>query len=130
MQQLSVFVKNELGTMAEITGALEKGGFNIRAFSVYDTPDFGILRLIADRTEEAYHYLTEEGFFCRLTEVIALPLEDRPGMLHEILLTLREAKVHVDYMYSIVISDTEIPMIILATEEMEEAKEALGLCQD
>lgn len=129
MKQLSVFVKNEVGSLAEITTALGHGGFNIRAFAVYDTPDFGILRLIVDRPEEAYTYLKEKEFFCRLTEVIGLPLEDRPGVLNEILLKLRDAGVQVEYMYSIVIREGKVPMIILATAQMDKAKEALGLCQ-
>lgn len=130
MEQLSVFVKNEVGSMAEITRALQEGGFNIRAFAVYDTPDFGILRIILDKTREAYDYLRAKGMFCRLTEVIALPLDDRPGTLHSILSKLRDAGVQVNYMYSIVIREGKIPMIILSTEQMEEAKEALDICQD
>lgn len=129
MEQLSVFVKNEVGSLAEITTTLGEGGFNIRAFSVYDTPDFGLLRLIPDRPSEAHRYLEERGFFCKLTEVIGLPLEDRPGELNEILLKLRDAGVQVEYMYSIVLRDGGRPMIVLATEQMEEAKEALDLCQ-
>lgn len=130
MQQLSVFVKNEVGSLSEITTALEKGGFNIRAFAVYDTPDFSILRLIPDEPQEAYEYLKGEGFFCHMNEVIALPLKDRPGELNEILQTLKKAGIGVSYMYSIVLREGDIPMIILAADKPDEAKEALGLCQD
>lgn len=127
MEQLSVFVKNEVGALAEITTSLKEGGFNLRAFSIYDTPDFSILRLITDRPGEAEAWLRNHGFFCKSSEVLGLPLEDKPGVLNDILIRLRDADVQVNYMYSLVIQDSDKPLLVLATDQMAEARKALGL---
>ncbi len=127
MKQLSIFLKNELGALAEITTAISEGGFNLRAFSLYDTPDFNIVRLITDRPDETLHYLEAKGFFCKVTEVLGLPLEDKPGVLNDILLKLRDADIQVSYMYSLMMQDAGSPMLILATEQIDEARKALGL---
>lgn len=127
MKQISVFLKNEVGALAEITTAISEGGFNLRAFSLYDTPDFNIVRLITDKPDETQKFLEDKGFFCKETEVLGLPLEDRPGVLNEILVKLRDADIQVSYMYSLMMQDAGSPMLILATEQIDEAKEALGL---
>ncbi len=127
MKQISVFLKNEVGALAEITTAISEGGFNLRAFSLYDTPDFNIVRLITDKPDETQKFLEGKGFFCKETEVLGLPLEDRPGVLNEILVKLRDADIQVSYMYSLMMQDAGSPMLILATEQIDEAKEALGL---
>ena len=79
LEQISVFLENRPGGLAEITGALSRAGVNIRALSLADTADFGILRLIVDRNEIAIRVLKESGFTVGLTEMVALEIPDRTG---------------------------------------------------
>lgn len=127
MQQLSIFVRNEVGALARVTEVLAEAGFNLRAFASYDTPDFSILRVIPDRPEEAFAYMQGQGFFCKLTEVLGIPLEDRPGRLHEVLALLQEKQININYIYSLVLQEEgSQPLMVLATDQLAEAKEVLG----
>ena len=76
IKQLSVFVENRTGSLYRVTNELTEGGINIRAIASFDTPDFAILRLVVDNTEEAKVYLTSKGFVVRLHEVMGVELED------------------------------------------------------
>ena len=83
--QISVFLENRAGRLAEVTGILGDAAINIRALSLADTSDFGILRLIVDRTDEAASLLKSKGFTASSTEVIAVEVEDKPGGLAKVL---------------------------------------------
>ena len=85
VEQIAIFVENKSGRLAEVTDILAKTGVNIRALSLADTADFGILRLIVNDTEKAKKVLKENGFTVRMNEVVAVEVPDRPGGLAGIL---------------------------------------------
>ena len=88
VEQISIFLENKSGRLAEVTNILSRAGVNIRALSLADTADFGILRLIVNQTEKAKQVLKENGFTVGKTEVIALEVPDKPGGLGSILKVL------------------------------------------
>lgn len=102
VRQLSVFIANESGRVSEVTGLLGEAGINIRGFSVSDTADYGILRLVVDRPDDALAALKDRGFTVREDEVICIDLPDRPGGLAGVLKIVSEAGVNIEYVYSLV----------------------------
>ncbi|HEY5548113.1 MAG TPA: ACT domain-containing protein [Coriobacteriia bacterium] len=100
--QLSVFIANEAGRVSEVTRILGKAGINIRGFSVSDTAEYGILRLIVDKPAEAAVLLREAGFTVRETGVICVDLPDHPGGLSSVLKIVSEAGVNIEYVYSLI----------------------------
>ncbi len=102
VEQISVFLENKTGRMAEVTAILAEAGVNIRALALADTSDFGILRLIVDNNDRANSVLKDNGFTVGRTDVVAVEVEDRPGGLNRILEILRGAELNVEYMYAYV----------------------------
>ncbi|HEX9093563.1 MAG TPA: ACT domain-containing protein [Coriobacteriia bacterium] len=102
VRQLAVFIANESGRVSEVTGILGEGGVNIRGFSVSDTVDYGILRLVVDDPDSAHVLLKEHGFTVRETSVICIELPDVPGALAGVLKAVAEAGVNIEYVYSLI----------------------------
>ncbi len=102
VRQLSVFIANEAGRVSEVTGLLGENGINIRGFSVSDTADYGILRLVVDKPDEALDTLKKAGFTVRENPVICIDLPDRPGGLASVLKIVADAGVNIEYVYSLV----------------------------
>lgn len=102
VRQLSVFIENKSGRVSEVAELLGANDVNIRGFSVSDTADFGILRLVVDRPEEAHAALKAAGFTVKESDVICLRLPDRPGALAEALKIVADAGVNIEYVYSLV----------------------------
>jgi len=102
VEQISIFIENKSGRLAEVARVLGQKGINIRALALADTSDFGILRLIVDQTDLAKTTLKESGFTVSKTEVVAVEVPDQPGGLSGILDVLDSAKVNVEYMYAFV----------------------------
>ena len=125
LQQISVFMENRSGRLAEITGVLAKNSVNIRALSLADTADFGILRLIVDRPDVGLRVLKEHGFTVGVTEMVALELPDRPGGLWGILTMIEAAGLNVEYMYAFVQKSGQNAVIIFRFDEPETAIAAL-----
>ncbi len=125
IEQLSVFVENELGSLAQVTQCIEDGDINIKAFAVYDTSNFGILRLIVDNAQKAKEILKENGFLVRLNEVIGIEIEDEKGALNGILQMLKGEGLSINYMYSMVLRDQEKPLMVLDLEDNEKGREIL-----
>ena len=103
-KQVSVFLENKSGRLAEVCQTLGRADINIRALSIADTSDFGILRLIVDRPDEAVEVLQSEGFSVGSTGVLALRIPDRPGGLGMVLGQLQEENINVEYMYAFFIT--------------------------
>ena len=101
IKQLSIFMENKAGRMAEISRILADGGVNIRALSVADTTGFGILRLIVDDPEKAERVCRAAGLTTALTDAIAISMDDRPGGFADVMETVAEAKISVEYMYAL-----------------------------
>ena len=102
VEQISIFIENKSGRLAEVTQTLGEAGVNIRALSLADTSDFGILRLIVDKTDVAKSALKAKGFTVSKTEVVAVEVPDRPLGLYSILSILEKSGVNVEYMYAFV----------------------------
>jgi hypothetical protein len=125
VEQISVFIENKSGRLAEIARILGEAGINIRALSLADTSDFGILRLIVNDRETAKQVLKEKGFTVSKTEVVAIEVPDRPGGLSDILQFLDQENINVEYMYAFVERCGENAVIIFRFDETERAIKAL-----
>lgn len=124
--QISVFIENQSGRLYEVTDLLGKNGINIRALSLADTSDFGILRLIVNDPERAYSLLRENGFTVGRTEVIAVGVPDKPGGLASVLKVLSENKINVEYMYAYVEMSGDCAVMIFRFDETDKALKVLS----
>lgn len=102
VQQLSVFIENKAGRVSEVTDILGEAGVNIRGFSVSDTAEYGILRLVVDDTALGLSALKEAGFTVKENEVICIDLPDKPGGLAGVLKIVSDAGVNIEYVYSLI----------------------------
>jgi len=102
IDQLSVFLENTAGRLAELTRALGDAGINMHALMVADTSEFGVIRIITDTPERAKELLAERGFSASITPVTAIEIPDRPGGLADVLDSLDAAKMNVEYAYCFV----------------------------
>ena len=126
VKQLSVFIENRPGRLSAVTKILGDNDVNIRAMSLADTKDFGILRLIVDDFDKAVSALKEEGFSVTSTQVLAVEINDRPGGLAEAMKALYNDNISVEYMYSAFINTKEnTAYLILRVENFTAAQEAL-----
>jgi hypothetical protein len=121
VEQISIFIENKSGRLAEITRILGDSGINIRALSLADTSDFGILRLIVNDVETAKAVLKEKGFTVSKTEVVAVEVPDRPGGLSSLLQTLDSNQINVEYMYAFVERCGGNAVIIFRFDEIDKA---------
>ena len=120
-EQISIFLENKTGRLAEVTEILSQAGVNIRALSLADTSDFGVLRLIVDDNEKATSSLKERGFTVGKTNVVAVEVPDRPGGLFSILDLLSKGRVNVEYMYAFVRQSGEHAVMIFRFDNTDEA---------
>lgn len=111
IKQLSIFLENKTGRLAEISEVLGKAGINMSAFSVADTSDFGILRLIVSEPEQALEILKAEGFSVKLTDVLCLNVPNTPGALSKAMTVLTQAEVEIEYMYAFSLGEGAISVI-------------------
>ena len=126
VRQLSIFMENRAGRLAEIVRQLGNARVNIRALSLADTSDFGILRLIVNDVDKAMKVLKDSGHTVSLTEVIAVEVPDTPGGLASVLEPLREAGVNVEYMYAFVEKATDKAVVIFRFEDVDAAVKVLA----
>ena len=125
LRQLSVFLENRKGRLAEVARTLGNSGINIRALSLADTSDFGILRLIVNDVDGALGVLKDNGYTVRDTEVIAVEVDDRPGGLAEVLAVLAKSDLNVEYMYAFVEKSQNKAVLVFRFEDLPKAIEAL-----
>ncbi len=102
VKQLSVFIENKAGRVSEVTDVLGDAGVNIRGFSVSDTADYGIVRLIVDDPAKGHEVLSAAGFTVKENPVICLDLPDHPGGLAGVLKVVSGAGVNIEYVYSLI----------------------------
>ncbi len=125
IQQLSIFLENTAGRLYDIVSVLGKAGINIRALSLADTAEFGILRLIVDKVDKAYEELKKSQHTVSITEVIAVEVEDRPGGLAEVLEKFADNDINVEYMYAFVEKKYDNAVLIFRIEDIEAAVDVL-----
>lgn len=125
VEQISVFIENKSGRLAEVTGILGAANVNIRALSLADTSDFGILRLIVDDSEKALNVLRERHFTVNKTDVIGVEVPDSPGGLSSILKILDKNRINVEYMYAFVERSGSNAVIIFRFDDVDQAIAAL-----
>jgi hypothetical protein len=125
VKQISVFLENKSGRLAEVTKILGDNNIDISALSIADTTDFGILRLIVNKPDEALLVLRENGFTVNTTNVIAIAVVDEPGGLAAALEILDREAIGIEYMYAFVGKSTNEALVILRVEESDRAIKAL-----
>jgi hypothetical protein len=125
LQQISVFIENQSGRLHEVTSLLAENNINIRALSLADTSDFGILRLIVNDPENAYDILKSNDFTVGRTDVIAVQIDDNPGGLAAVLKALDENYINVEYMYAFVARSGECAIMIFRFDDTDKAAEKL-----
>lgn len=125
IKQISVFLENKKGRLYEALSVLAKAGVNIRALSIADTSDFGILRMIVNKPEEAKRALEEAGFTTKITNVIAVGVKDEPGGLAEVLKILYENDINVEYVYAFVEKSGEEALVVLRTNNLDKTIDLL-----
>ena len=125
VKQISVFLENKSGRLEEVTKILADNNVDIRALSLADTRDFGILRMIVNDYDRAHMLLKDSGFTVQETDVVAAEVPDRPGGLAEILKTLNEKNISVEYMYAFVERRGEKAIMIFRFEDIDKAIETL-----
>lgn len=125
IKQLSIFVENKQGRLADITEILSKANANIRALSIADTTDFGILRLIVDTPESAALALKEAGITVSITNVIAVGIDDVPGAFARPMRILADSGIDVEYMYAFITRKSEKAYVILRVADNDAATKIL-----
>lgn len=125
VKQISVFLENKKGRLAEVTQTLAREKINIRALSLADTADFGVLRIIVNNPERCLTALKTAGFVAQVTEVIAVEVEDTPGGLARILEVLDQDNVNVEYMYAYVEKSRDNAIVICKIDDRERALQVL-----
>ncbi len=126
VRQISVFLENKSGRLAKVARTLGDQGINIRALSIADTTDFGILRLIVSDPDRALEVLKAEGLTVSATEIIAVQIPDRPGGLAGVLAILDGAGINIEYMYAFVGKTLDDAVVVFRVEEIDRAIKMLG----
>ena len=125
IKQISLFVENKSGRLAEITSIIAQAGIDIRALSIADTTNFGILRMIVDKPDQAERSLREAGLTVSLTNVIAVGIPDEPGGFAAAMKALSDENISVEYMYAFISRDQGRACVILRVEDNDGAVRAL-----
>lgn len=125
IKQLSIFIPNQKGSLSQLTDILIAHNIDIRAIAVFDTADFGILRIVVDDPERAVEILNKEGVVAKVSKVIAVEPEDKPGSLNQIFTILRDADINIEYIYSFIMRKKEMPYVVLKVDQQEKAVEEL-----
>ena len=126
IHQISVFLENRTGQLAEITGLLAKEGIDIRAISIAETADYGLARLIVDDSHKASSILLQHGDILSMTPVWAVEVPDSPGGLAELLSLLAQEQVDVEYMYSLFTHRDGMAYMVLRVSNEPRLLSALG----
>jgi hypothetical protein len=121
VKQVSIFLENRQGRLAAVTKALGSNEINIRAFSVADTADFGVVRLIVNDPNRACDILRANGFMVTMTDVLAVEVPDKPGGLAYILEILQKARLNIEYLYAFVEKRSDNALVIFRLEDIDTA---------
>jgi len=125
VKQISIFLENKSGRLAQVTKVMGENDINIRALSIADTTDFGVLRLIVNDPDRAYRVLKEAGFTASATEVIAVEVTDEPGGLAEVLKLLERFNINIEYLYAFVKKASNAALVVFRVEQLDKAVKVL-----
>ena len=120
IKQISVFVENKPGRLLDVIEVLGGSDIDIKAISLADSSDFGIVRLICENPESAYKVINNSGFTASLTEVLAIAISDKPGSLAKVLRVLKESSINIEYMYGFSAKMKDHAVIIMKVSNLEE----------
>ena len=126
IKQISLFVENRPGRTAKVAKTLSDAGVNIRALTIAEAGDFGVIRMVLDDPEKGYKVLKDSAFTVSMTDVLAVEMKDTPGGLYEIVNTLGQSNVNVDYAYAFVTAKALRAMLILRVDDIALARKALA----
>ena len=126
IKQLTVFIQNKKGTVVSVTEILAQNNINLRALSIAETQDFGILRLIVNDEEAAEKVLKENGYLIKVIDVVGVKIGDAPGKLTAALDVLDKANINVEYLYAFMARTEKHAYVVLRVEENEEAESVLA----
>jgi len=125
IKQISVFLENTTGRLSEVAKTLANASVNLRAISIADTADFGILRLIVDKTDKAVDALNTAGFTTRQTDVVAVEIEDVPGSLAKLMELFRDSQVNIEYLYASLEGQAGKAVVIFKLEDHQKGLKIL-----
>lgn len=125
INQISIFVENKSGALVQITDTLARAGIDLRALSLADSSDFGVLRLIVNRPEDAVAALRNEGCIVSINPVIAVPISDEPGGLQRILSVLCAEDVFIEYSYAFITRRSDTAYVIFRVNDNDAAQDIL-----
>ena len=125
LKQLTIFVENKQGSLVDITDTLAQNNVNLRALSIADTQDFGLLRLIVNDNDTALSALSDKGYVLKVTEVVGVKIGDAPGKLSKALSVLAEAGVNVEYLYAFMARTEKHAYVVLRPTDNAAAETAL-----
>lgn len=126
IKQLTVFVENKQGALVSITDTLSRHNVNLRALSIAETEEFGILRLIVNDEANAEKILKENGYLIKITDVVGVKIGDEPGKLSEALKTLDENKINLEYLYAFMARTEKNAYVVIRVEDNAAAEKALA----
>ena len=126
IKQLTVFVENKQGALVAITDTLSRHNVNLRALSIAETEEFGILRLIVNDEANAEKILKENGYLIKITDVVGVKIGDEPGKLSEALKTLDENKINLEYLYAFMARTEKNAYVVIRVEDNAAAEKALA----
>ncbi len=125
INQISVFLENTKGRLFEVCSVLGKHKINMRALTIAESRDFGVLRIVVDKPAEAVKILKENGFVTNLTDIVAVEIDDRPGGLAHILEVLSGQDINVEYMYGFVEKASDKALLVFRFDDPDKAIGAL-----
>lgn len=125
IQQISVFLENRAGQLAEVTNILAGAGVNLRAIHIAETADYGVLRIIVNKPQEAVDILKSHGMVVSMTEVLGVGIDDEPGAFSKAVQVLAAKDVNIEYMYAFIGRKKDKAYVILRADKSEEAMDAL-----
>ncbi|MHC1631823.1 MAG: ACT domain-containing protein [Methanotrichaceae archaeon] len=125
IKQISLFVENKPKRMARVAKTLSDTGVNIRALTIAEAGDFGVIRMVVDNPKKGYQVLHNKGFTVSETDVLAVEMKDIPGGLYETVNALGKEGINIDYAYAFVTAKSERALLIIRVDDLEKAKNVL-----
>ncbi|MBO4731800.1 MAG: ACT domain-containing protein [Spirochaetaceae bacterium] len=126
IKQISIFLENSAGRIAEVTNTLKEAGINLRAIMIADTADFGILRIITNDSEKTIKVLQEANFTTRTTDVLAVKIPDKVGSLHEVMVLFQKNNINIEYLYASFEVTEDSTVIIFKVENPDDGLKVLN----